>query len=334
MGFWKSGIGRSTTGEIRTEDDRTNQIKEFFESQEQVEKHKIVDIKNWVVDVEGSILLFESDLADGELFFKIGKLTGNLYCHCRHFKPSVIPTELGGEIIFVLDEEELAKYRTNSSGNANDNDPFGGMELLTAKKPSKSKVEAKLRAALSDCVNYDYDFDIDKIKKELEGEWGNRDEYQLALEIVDNEDKINHKHKYKNLDDNDKSLVCEFYVVDANGKTKLNLSAIEKALYILYILHKEGIEINMNARHVDEWKKIYSQIAGRVQDDVNGIMGDNFSITTINGYRSNIRTALKAKFSNEKVIDLFAIEGYKEQPCYVQKATDELREQIRQAFGL
>ena len=270
--------------------------------------------------MEGSILLFESDLADGELFFKIGKLTGNLYCHCRHFKPSVIPTELGGEIVFVLDEEELAKYRTNTSGSTNDDDPFGGMELLTAKKPSISKVEAKLRAALSDCVNYDYDFDIDKIKKELEGEWGNRDEYQLALEIVD-------KHKYKN-------LVCEFYVVDANGKTKLNLSAIEKALYILYILHKEGIEINMNARHVDEWKKIYSQIAGRVQDDVNGIMGDNFSITTINGYRSNIRTALKAKFSNEKVIDLFAIEGYKEQPCYVQKATDELREQIRQAFSL
>ena len=319
MGLWKSGIGRSTTGEIRTEDDRTNQIKEFFSNQKQVESYKIKDKANWVVDVEGSILLFESDLADGELFFKIGKLTGNLYCHCRHFKPSVVPTELGGEVVFVLDEEELAKYRTNTSGSTNDDDPFGGMELLTAKTPSKSKVEAKLRAALSDCVNYDYDFDIDKIKKELESEWGNRDEYQLALEI-DDKDKINHE--------------CEFYVVDANGRTPLNLSAIEKALYILYILHKEGIEINMKTCHVDEWKKIYSQIAGRVQDDVNGIMGDNFSITTINGYRSNIRTALKAKFSNEKVIDLFAIEGYKEQPCYVQKATDELREQIRQAFGL
>ena len=113
--MWKSGINRAKNGVIRPEDDQTNQIKEFFEGQEQVEKYDIVDVKNWVVDVEGSILLFESDLADGELFFKIGKLTGNLYCHCRHFKPSVVPTELGGEIIFVLDEEELAKYRTNTS---------------------------------------------------------------------------------------------------------------------------------------------------------------------------------------------------------------------------
>ena len=334
MGFWKSGINRAKNGTIRPEDDWTNQIKEFFESQEQVEKYDIVDVKNWVVDVEGSIHLFESDLYDGKLFFKIGKLTGNLYCHCRYFKPSVIPTELGGEIVFVLDEEELAKYRTNTIGRTNDDDPFGGMQFIPAKAPSISKVEADLRAVLSDSVKYDYDFDIDKIKKELASEWGNRDEYQLVLEIIDNEYKINHKHTYKNLDDNDKNLDCEFYVVDANSKTKLNISAIEKAVYILYIMHKEGLPLNLRTSHLNELRKIYSQIAGRVQDDANGIMGNNFAITTLNGYRSGIRKALKAKFSNERVIDLFAIEGYKEQPCYVLKATDEIREQIRQAFDL
>ena len=332
MGFWKSGIDRSTTDEIRREDDRTNQIKEFFESQEQVEKYDIVDVKNWVVDVEGSILLFESDLADGELFFKIGKLTGNLYCHCRHFKPSVVPTELGGEVVFVLDEEELAKYRTNTIGSTNDDDPFGGMQYLTNKTPTKEEVESELRKILSKCG--EIEIDIDKIKRELKDDWSNRDNCQLVLEIVKDESKIKKAYKYKNLDDNDKNLDCEFYVVDANSKTKLDISAIEKAVYILFILHKEGLELNLRTSHLNELRKIYSQIAGRVQDDANGIMGNNFAITTLNGYRSGIRKALKAKFSHERVIDLFAIEGYKEQPCYVLKATDEIREQIRQAFGL
>lgn len=242
MGFWKSGINRAKYDIIRPEDDWTNQIKEFFESQEQVEKYDIVDVKNWIVDVEGSILLFESDLADGELFFNIGKLTGNLYCHCRHFKPSVVPTELGGEIIFVLDEEELAKYRTNTSGNANDDNPFRGMELLTAKKPSKSDIIKRLKTAIADSIDCGYDdIDLDDLRAEIEQERANIDKYKLRITLD------------KRSSDN---IECRIYMSDNDDELKLN--AIQKTIYLMFIMHKNGIIVD--DIRPDAWKmakKIY-----------------------------------------------------------------------------
>lgn len=329
MGFWKSGIDRSATGEIRTEDDRTNQIKEFFESQEQVEKYDIVDVKNWVVDVEGSILLFESDLYDGELFFKIGKLTGNLYCHCRHFKPSVVPTELGGEIIFVLNEEELAKYRTNTIGSINDDDPFGGMELLTAKKPSKSDIIKRLKTAIADSIDCGYDdIDLDDLRAEIEQERANIDKYKLRITLD------------KRSSDN---IECRIYMSDSDDELKLN--AIQKTIYLMFIMHENGIIVD--DIRPDAWKmakKIYDQMYGRVEkifededsDELytKGISKELFKISTIRGYISEIREAIKKKTPFKSVIDSFAIEGYKNAPFKVGKATDELREQIRQAFGL
>lgn len=107
MSLWSKGIERSKTGTVRKEDDKTNPIDEFFASQPDVRSYEITDIKNGVVNVDGSIHLNEADLDNGELFFKIAKLTGNLYCHCKHIKQSVVPAELGGEIVFVPNEEEL-----------------------------------------------------------------------------------------------------------------------------------------------------------------------------------------------------------------------------------
>ena len=316
MGFWKSGIDRSATGEIRTEDDLTNQIKEFFESQEQVEKYDIVDVKNWVVDVEGSILLFESDLADGELFFKIGKLTGNLYCHCRYFKPSVIPTELGGEIVFVLDEEELAKYRTNTIGRTND-DEFLGMHARTTKIPTVPEIRMGIEDALSDYVNNGCTFDINEIIRRIADDMKNRSRYKLRMEAT----------KPGNRD-----IECEFYVAD--NDTPLRLTAIQKAVYIVFILHKEGLYLTDRPSFKAEVGKIYSQIAGRVEDVNNGVLAGHFSIDALNSCRSNIRTAIKEKICNSQIVDDFAIEGYVGKPFFVTAATDKLRKQIRSIFVL
>ena len=76
MSLWSKGIERSKTGTVRTEDDKTNPIDEFFASQPDVRSYEITDIKNGVVNVDGSIHLNEADLDNGELFFKIAKLTG------------------------------------------------------------------------------------------------------------------------------------------------------------------------------------------------------------------------------------------------------------------
>lgn len=345
--MWKSGINRAKNGVIRPEDDLTNQIKEFFEGQEQVEKYDIVDVKNWVVDVEGSILLFESDLADGELFFKIGKLTGNLYCHCRHFKPSVVPTELGGEVVFVLDEEELAKYRTNTIGNANDDDPFQEMQLITTKEPSKSNIKTsiikRLKTAIADSIDYEIDIDFDKLLAEVREEQknNNTDKYKLHIKL-----------KTRSTG----NIECRIYLWDVEdeqeekkgqkyGKDELKLTATQKAIYLMFIMEKEGLVIDdISVANWKTAKKIYDKLYGRVEKVfeeknsdklyTNGISNKPFATERIRENLSYIRSAIKEKVSYREVIQFFAVEGEKNQAFKVQAATDEIREQIRQAFGL
>ena len=330
MGYWKSGLDRARYGIIRKEDDLTSQIKDFFKGQEQVGKHDIVYVKNWVVDVEGSIHLFESDLTNGELSFKIGKLTGNLYCHCRHFKPSVIPTEMGGEIIFVLEEEEeLAKYRTNTCGSTNDDDPFQGMQLITTKEPSKSSITTsiikRLKTAIADSIDYGIDIDFDKLLAEVRDEQKILDNYKLWIELSKKKD-----HKY---------FKCDIYATCLDNykvdDKPLKLTAINKAIYLMFIMHKEGIVLDdLSTRHMKMAQQIYSKLANRTQDEKNGIMGNNFSVDSVRGYRTEIRNAIKERISYKRVIDQFAVEGEKNQAFKVQAAPDELREQIRQAFDL
>ena len=53
-----------------------------------------------IVDIEGSVEIYPSMLKDGELPFKIGKLTGDFICYCREFQQSIIPDEIEGKIVF------------------------------------------------------------------------------------------------------------------------------------------------------------------------------------------------------------------------------------------
>lgn len=63
-------------------------------------KFKIQDDDETTVDVEGSLEIRPTDLSHGELPFKIGRLSGDLILYCRDFKPSVLPSEIRGNIIF------------------------------------------------------------------------------------------------------------------------------------------------------------------------------------------------------------------------------------------
>lgn len=148
MSLWSKGIERSKTGTVRIEDDKTHPIDEFFASQPDVRSYEITDIKNGVVNVDGSIHLNEADLDNGELFFKIAKLTGNLYCHCKHIKQSVVPAELGGEIVFVPNEEELWKNKQAAEGE-DDLD----MGYITAKDRTKDDLITNVKLAFADLIS-------------------------------------------------------------------------------------------------------------------------------------------------------------------------------------
>lgn len=315
--MWSKLIERNLTNGIRLEDDLTRQIDEFFAGQKQVESYEIIDKHDWVVNVVGSIQIDQSDLNEGKLFFRIGSLIGNLFFHGKFFHPSVVPDEMDGEIIFVLDEEEQMKDRAK---NGFGNEVNLKMGYLREKVRPIAKIQQDLEDVLTECISQTIPIDIEGILKKLREEWNNKDNYKLFFEAE------------KTISGN--NVMCEFYITDNDNKYKLKLSAIEKALYILFILHKDGLMLIPSPKFKKMLKEIYSQIYPRVQDDKNGIMGGNFSESALNSCRNKIRNAIKEHISNARLVDLFAIEGLKVDVNKVVKATDELREQIRGLFTL
>ena len=101
-------------------------------------------------------------------------------------------------------------------------------------------------------------------------------------------------------------------------------------------MHPEGLPLILQGDVVRTLKKIYNKLQDAVPDEVNGILGKDDFIrdTTINGYRFHIRKEIHKQISNDKIVDKFAIEGKRDQPFTVEKATDDLRKQIVKLFGL
>lgn len=317
MKLWSKSRTRTLTNDVRLGDDLTKPIDDFFANQKEVESYKITDRQKGIVAIVGSIHLDQSNLDNGQLFFKISSMTGNLFFHGRFFHPSVVPDEMGGEIIFVLDEKEQMKNKMEDSSDDEDN---LGMGYLTDKVRPIVKIQQDLEDILTECISLTTPIDIEGIFKKLRNDWNNKDNYKLVFEGE------------KTISGN--NVTCEFYITFHDNKYSLKLSAIEKALYILFILHKDGLMLIPSPKFKNMLKEIYSQIYPRVQDDKNGIMGGNFSESALNSCRNKIRNAIKEHISNAKLVDLFAIEGFKVDVNKVAKATDELREQIRGLFTL
>ena len=339
MRLFIGSIERMKSGTLRLEDDLTPIIDEFFSNQPNVEKYEIVERKNtkdiisqenelvgivadlkWAVDVYGDIHLYEDNLINGDLFFKIRMLTGNLYCHCKHIKPSVIPSKLYGDIVFVPDEEEQWKHRQN------ENTEIVGMECLTA-APTKSQVIKKLEQVFTDYIAGGYDIDLDDIIEKLKDEWNNKNKFTLIVEA---------KRRQRGI-----LVDCDIYIKGGKDDSPLKLQVIEKAMYLTFMLQEKGIKLEYTTP--DFWKtarKIYTQLSGdKAMSETSGIMSDEFMMsdamsTTINGYRSKIRSEIKKRISNDKIVDDFAVEGYKNKPVFVKKATPEIRNHIREVFDL
>ena len=233
--------------------------------------------------------------------------------------------EMEGEIIFMQDEAEQAK-RKAQEGNSVEEDEDLNMGLLTTK--SREQVVKRLETALTESLANGYDIDVQEILTRLSEDWKNKDKYQLRVVIKEIE------YGYGNEKRKSNKLECDFYI--SPSEKPLNLSAIEKAVYLLFILHEKGLKLNMKKMQIDLLKKIYNQLEGAVQDMENGIMSNDFLLTdtTLNGYRSHIRKEIQKRISNSKIVDEFAIEGKKEEPFAVQRATDEMRAEIREKFGL
>lgn len=319
MSIWSKGVDRSLSDKNRKENDLTNPINEFFNNQNYEISYEIVDDKNWVVNVDGNLHLNQSDLDEGKLFFKIGKLAGNLYFYGKHMSPSVIPDKMSGEIIFVPDEKELAKTRGQKGNNQDDELDMG---LLRA-KPTKAQLYKKLEEIMSEAVYNNYDFDIDKLVSELKSKAIKEAGYNLKIE-------------FGKKTQNSQLYTCKIYVDDSGEP--LNLSAIETAVYLTFMLFEDGIKPDyLTPKFYERIRGIYQKLSDTVQDwseTSGGVLVKEFDVATLNGHRSMIRSALKQHISNKNVVDKFAIEGEKNKPFKVGKATDDIRNQIKSTFGV
>lgn len=219
-----------------------------------------------------------------------------------------------------------------------DNDGFD-MGLKIAKpepgskeeKALKTRMERKLEKVLRDCTILDIELDVDRIKQKVINSLKSNIEYKLALNIKTiKEDSLSF------------CTVCDIYVA-AGEDYKLDLTAGEKAVYLTFMLYKDGIRIKETAE--SSFRSITQKIYNQLPDDnkcektAGGILDTGDVIydvyeKTLRGDISNIRAEIADKITNPLIAQDFAIEGFKDKEFGIYNSTPELRAQIKQAFGL
>ena len=63
-------------------------------------------------------------------------------------------------------------------------------------------------------------------------------------------------------------------------------------------------------------------------------MNQLFTLESLRSYLSEIRTIIQKRIPYKSIANKFAIEGYRGQPFGVARATDEMRAEIKEKFGL
>lgn len=192
------------------------------------------------------------------------------------------------------------------------------IELLTHKSCPKEKTIKELEKILSDVIYNNYDIDFDEIIKRITEE--NKRNFYLWFDY-------NKRKSTK-----EPFIKFDIYVSET---AKLNLTAIHKAVYLAFLLSEDGEYLQeLSFTFFKVLKEIYKQLPDKVMDEKNGIVQKDFDSKTLNGYRTEIRNAIKKHISNNNIVNEFAIEGYKGQLFKIQRSTIGIRNKIVKLFGL
>jgi len=200
-----------------------------------------------------------------------------------------------------------------------------------AEKALKTRMGRKLEKVLRDCAILDIELDVDRINKKIINSLKNTIEYKLALNIKTiKEDSLSF------------CTVCDIYVAEGE-EYKLDLTAGEKAVYLTFMLYKDGIRIKETAE--SSFRSITQKIYNQLPDDnkcektAGGILDTGDVIydvyeKTLRSDISRIRAEIDDKIANPLIAQDFAIEGFKNKEFGISNSTPELRAQIKQAFDL
>lgn len=200
-----------------------------------------------------------------------------------------------------------------------------------AEKKLIAKEEKKLEKILRECAVLDIELDIDRIKEKVANDLKKTVDYKLIIKKQRNNLR-NRTIEYNTYD---------IYVAEGE-EYKLDLTGILKAVYLTYLLYKDGLRVEDTFGEFREiTKKIYGHLpfadknekeAGGVRDD-EGTTYDSY-IKTLRGYFTNIRDAVADKVADPLVAQDFAIEGFKGAPFGIAKTTPEIITQIKEDFWL
>lgn len=209
--------------------------------------------------------------------------------------------------------------------------------FLTNKQLSDDEVRNKVLTSLFDAQynkdKYGIEYDLDAILKDFYSEIGRT--YQLEI-VPEEVIRTRGVQRIRYID-------CHIYITDQNNNRKeLMLKPQQKAVYLMFLLHENGISINdfpRNAEEIEHKKKygtylnLYTKIQSRLLDN-NYIGNPQLLQGDITPIRAKIKDKISVITPNKKYIEKFAIEGYKEKPFKIEAANDEHRESIIKAFGL
>lgn len=200
-----------------------------------------------------------------------------------------------------------------------------------AEKKLIAKEEKKLEKILRECAVLGIELDIDRIKEKVANDLKKSVDYKLIIKKQRNNLR-NRTIEYNTYD---------IYVAEGE-EYKLDLTGIHKAVYLAYLLYKDGLRVEDTFGEFREiTKKIYGhlpfadkneKLTGGIRD-AEGTTFDAYT-KTLRGYFTNIRDAISDKVADPLVAQDFAIEGFKGAPFGIAKTTPEIIAQIKEDFML
>ena len=155
-----------------------------------------------------------------------------------------------------------------------------------------------------------------------------REAYQLDIQITPGEEGWSKGGSWVTRN------TCDIWIIDEAGKGHpLKMQAQTKALYLTFILFKDGIKL-ADLKTNKEFYEIYKAICERLKY-INNIPDMTTLFRNANRKRAEIKTAIKEVTKDDKKAEmLFAIEGVEGKEFRVEGATDELRDKIRKDFEI
>jgi len=203
-----------------------------------------------------------------------------------------------------------------------------GMELFpqrpATKKEKEQKIvsqEDKIRKILWECAYLGIDIDVNGVVNEVETIKSQPTSgYQLSLKMRRTDAGL---------------IDCKVFVTKDK---ELNLTAIQKAVYLTFLTLENGLVIEeAKPSFTKRIQAIYRLLPEKSQKEENqgGILYvDYLQPKTLRGYMSEINNEIKKLIPNGLVALEFAIEGEKDKAFKILRSTPEIRDKISSAFNL